>query len=203
MKPITDSSALRLPALFFLVILVGAVVPSPADAPPPSPTIEALYTTDFESDPFATSEPQWWVSDQTAITWVKDVVHGGKGSLKLNSDKSKSLSVYGPYISYTGPTLRLWAEVKSEKLVTGIVNSSTKALIAIYYYDKNKHEINMPWLKYHDIHNIPDGSQDWRTYDKTFALPGSASGVAFARVGIFLPGSGTIWVDTISLIQGQ
>ncbi len=204
MKTITDSSVLRFLALVFLLLLVGAAVPSPADAPPPSPPTGALYTTDFRSDPFAIPETRWWVSNPTAITWVKDVVHGGKGSLKLsNSDKSKSLSAYGPYIPYTGPMLRLSAEVKSESLVTGIVNPSVKALIAIYYYDADKHEINMPWSKYHDIQNIPDGSQDWQTYDKTFALPGSASGVAFARVGIFLPGSGTIWIDTISLFQGQ
>jgi hypothetical protein len=204
MKTINDSSTLRLLSLVFLLFLVGAAEPSPADTPSPSSTPGALYTTDFGSDPFATPEPRWWISNPTAITWVKDVVHGGKGSLKLsNSDKSKSLSAYGPYIPYTGPKLRLSAEVKSENLVTGIVNPSLKALIAIYYYDADKHEINMPWSRYHDIQNIPDGSQDWQTYDKTFDLPGSASGVAFARVSIFLPGSGTIWVDSISLIQRQ
>jgi hypothetical protein len=202
MKTIIRPLFWNVSTLALLCLLVGASIPSPADTPP-SPTTNSLYSTDFASDPFTTPDTRWWVSNPALVTWVQDVIHGGKGSLKIsNVDKTKGVSAYGPYVAFTGPTLSLSVELKQDSLVTGVLNPTAKALVAIYYYDADQHEINVPWPKYHDIQSLPDGTLDWQTYDKVCTLPGSTSGVAFARVGLFLPGTGTIWVDKIALVQG-
>jgi hypothetical protein len=202
MKTIIASPLWNLSALALISLFVGTSIPSPADPPPPSAT-GALYSTDFALSPFTAPDTRWWVSNPALVTWVQDVIHGGKGSLKIsNLDKTKGVSAYGPYVAYTGPALRLSVELKQDSLVTGVLNPTAKALVAIYYYDAEQHEINVPWPKYHDIQSLPDGSLDWQTYDKICTLPSSITGVAFARVGVFLPGTGTIWVDNITLVQG-
>jgi len=195
------SSLLGLPA-FLVLFLIGGLHPSKADDSSPAPAPGVLYTNDFTTSPINTSDTRWWVSDPAQISWVQDVVHGGKGSLKLtNPDKTKNIGTFGPFIPYTGPSLTLSLEAKLDSVITGVVNPSVKAAISVYYYDQDRHEINTPWPKYHDSQGLPDGSQDWQTYEKTFFLPAGTSGVAFARIAVTLPGSGTIWIDKVSLSQ--
>ena len=197
-----DSSLLSLPAFVLVLLLIGGAAPSQADDTSPAPAPGVLYTNDFATTPINTSDTRWWVSDPARVTWVQDVTHGGKGSLKLsNPDKTGNLGTFGPFIPYTGPSIKLSFEAKLDGVTTGVANPSVKAAVSLYYYDQDKLEINTPWPKYHDIQGLPDGSQDWQTYEKTFFLPAATSGVAFVRIAITLPGSGTIWIDKVSLSQ--
>ena len=196
-----ESSFLKLSLFVLALLLVLGGVSSPAENAPAAPGL--LYTNDFGTDPTKDTDNKWWVSDPTKITWVQDVLHEGKGSLKLsNIDNTKIVSTYGPYVAYTGQAVRLSIELKQDSVTTGgiAMNPTAKAGIGIYYYDQDKKEINIPWPKYHDHLDLPDSTLDWDTYEKTFTLPAAATGVAFVRVVITLPGSGTIWVDNINLV---
>jgi hypothetical protein len=134
---------------------------------------------------------------------VQDAIHEGKGSLKLTStDPKANVVTYGPFIPYAGPSLRLSFEVKLDSVSTG-ANNGHKAGVAIYYYDKQKHEIIFPSTMYHDTFELPDETQDWQTYGKPCILPQGIPEVAFFRVVVGLPGTGTIWVDKVTVTQGE
>jgi len=199
-----STARFKLPAFSLALLLCCDVSRGWADSSPASSPTNVVY--DFGGDPInpADASTRWLVSSPTLITWEKDVTHVGKGALKLtNPDQTKNVITYGPYIPYTGPSLKLSVDVKQDSVVTGVFSASVKASVAIYYYDQDKNPISKPWPKYHDILALPDGSLDWTPYNVTFNLPNAQGAVAFVRVVINLAGSGTIWVDNITLTQGS
>jgi hypothetical protein len=196
------SSFLKRSAWVLTLVLAGIALPSPADNTPGAPADPVLLDNDFSADPFLPSDNKWWTSDPTQVTWVQDTIHNGKGAIKLTSpDKKKSVATYGPYLSYTGPSIKVSVEVKTDSVTTGAIYSTTHAAVVVYYFDADRKEIDAPWKRYHDLLEIPDGTQDWQTYDRTFTLPAAAANVGAVRICVILPGSGTVWVDKLTVTQ--
>ena len=197
-------SPLVLLSVFAITLLIlPDASPSRADGQPAVPSTP-LFSADLSANPIHAADQavSWW-TNSPQVTWVTDVVGQGKGSLKLtNTDPTKSVMVYSPFVPYTGPSINLVAEVKQDSIQRGpaVVN---KPIVAVYYYGADRKPIDVPWHNFHDGQILGDGTLDWTSYNRTFTLPSNVGGVAFVRVVVGLVGSGTIWVDKVELSQGS
>lgn len=173
---------------------------TPTPPPPTEPAAVIPYTNDFATDPFHPNDSslRWWVNNADQASWVKDVVHDGKGAIKLtNADNTKNTVTYGPYIPYTGPAISISAEIKTDSIVGN--GSGKKATVSIYYYDSQRNQITVPYPGYHDSQTIPDGTSDWTSYIQQYSLPPNAADIAYVRVVVNLIGTGTLWLDKVTL----